>query len=74
MTRERDNELGEVIVEFIAIGNSVKVSAIHVASGEEVSIVGPTSASEFELKHQVVAKLRYVLNRKKPADKGGIVC
>ena len=72
MTRETHSDLGDVILEFIAIGNSVKVSAVHVATGEEVSIVGPASAAEFELKHQAIAKLRYVLERKSGGDKGGI--
>ena len=65
MTREQIDELGDVIIEFIAIGNSVKVSAVQVATGEEVSIVGPASAAEFELRRQAIAKLRYVLGRKK---------
>jgi hypothetical protein len=40
-----DDDLGEVLFEFTAIGHSVKVVAIHAASGVEVSVVGPAGAA-----------------------------
>ena len=39
----RDSELGDVIVEFVRNGAYLKCSAIHVASGREVSALGPAS-------------------------------
>ena len=64
----------EIIIEFIEVGNSVKVSAVDVASGEEVSIVGPTSASREQLEQTVLAKLKYVLSKGQKKDDGpGIV-
>jgi hypothetical protein len=51
-------------VEFQAIGGSVKVSAIDPVSLLEVSIVGPTSASEAELSRLAVRKLEYMLRKK----------
>src|SRR6185312_42699 len=36
----------EIIFEFVRVGGSVKVTALDVASGVEVSIVGPASAGE----------------------------
>jgi hypothetical protein len=53
------------LIEFRQIGSSVKVSAIDPVSHTEVSIIGPSSASEAELVAGAVAKLNYVLARKK---------
>jgi hypothetical protein len=53
--------LGEVLFEFRRLGNVVKVSAIHVDTDTEVSIVGPPAAGEHTLKQAAISKLRYVL-------------
>lgn len=55
----------DVIIEFHHVGNAVKVSAIEPKTLTEVSIVGPLSASEAELTHNVLKKLEYVLAKKK---------
>jgi len=55
----------EVIIEFHRIGTSVKVSAMDTASLTEVSMVGPSSASEARLKQAVLKKLEYVMAKKK---------
>lgn len=47
----------EVAFEFVRVGNHLKVSAIHIATGKEVSIVGDPNASEAELKRVALAKL-----------------
>ena len=39
-----DPELGEVIVEFVRNGPYVKCSAIHVATGREVSAMGRSTS------------------------------
>ena len=49
--------LGEVLFEFAAIGHSVKVVAIHVASGVEVSVMGPASAARVDLERLALQKL-----------------
>lgn len=54
----------EVIFEFHQIGNSIKVTAFDPATLVEVSIVGPTSASETQLRSTALRKLEYVLKRK----------
>lgn len=51
------NERHDIAFEFIHIGNYVKVSAIDMATGNEVSIVGDPNASEAELKRIALAKL-----------------
>lgn len=62
---ESDADIGEVIVEFMVMGPIVKVSAIHTASGREVTLQGPASAGPHVLKQQAVNKLKYVLQREK---------
>lgn len=56
---------GEVLIEIIQMGASVKVSAVDPATGTEVSIVGPPSAGEETLKRNAVNKLNYVLARRR---------
>ncbi|MBT5049709.1 MAG: hypothetical protein HOM58_14510 [Rhodospirillaceae bacterium] len=60
---------GDVLIEIWQVGNAVKVSAIDVATGTEVSIVGSPSTSEETLKRTAVNKLNYVL-RKEAANSG----
>lgn len=57
---------GEILFELRQIGASVKVSAIHVDTGTEVSLAGPASAGEYVLKEAALRKLAYVL-----AQRGG---
>jgi hypothetical protein len=47
----------EIAFEFTQVGNHLKVSAIDMATGKEVSIVGDPKASEAELKRIALAKL-----------------
>ncbi len=55
----------EYLIEFIALGNSVKVSALDPVTGIEVSIVGPVSASRHILTTHAVNKLERRLAREK---------
>jgi phosphoheptose isomerase len=52
----------EVLFEFSAIGNSVKVCAIDPVTMREVSIIGPVTAGEEALKRAALQKLNYVLD------------
>ena len=49
------------LVEFQTIGNAVKVSALDPITLVEVSIIGPTNATEAELSRLAVQKLEYML-------------
>ncbi len=62
MAGKSDNR--EVLLEFIAIGNSVKVSAVDPLTKVEVSIVGPASASRSDLERAAIRKLDYVLRKR----------
>jgi hypothetical protein len=66
MTGSKQNAgypLGEVLFEFVTIGNAVKVSAIHVATNTEVSIMGAPAMSQYTLKANALRKLRAALVR-----------
>jgi hypothetical protein len=57
---------GEILVEFVQLGNTVKVTAIETASGTEASIVGPANAPQSALKAAALQKLNYVLKKQAP--------
>ncbi|HEX7775512.1 MAG TPA: hypothetical protein VF449_03180 [Parvibaculum sp.] len=58
----------EVIFEFAPIGGSVKVTAIDVLTGIEVSVVGPaTASSQRELERIAVQKLMHRIERESGA-------
>jgi hypothetical protein len=56
----------DVYFEFTAIGRTVKVSAIDAATGLEVSVVGPATASQPDLKRLALQKLKAQLSRRVP--------
>jgi hypothetical protein len=55
----------EVIFEFLRIGAALKVTAIDVASGTEVSMVGDPNAGQETLRRLAKQKLDYVMSRKR---------
>nr|WP_312163504.1 hypothetical protein [Brevundimonas diminuta] len=57
-----DAELGEVIVEFVRNGPYVKCSAVHVATGREVSAMGPVNEPK-SVERVALAKLKRALTR-----------
>lgn len=59
------NGTGEYLVEFVQVGSSVKVSAVDVVTGREVSIVGPANSSRHHLSQVAIRKLKYVLAKEK---------
>ena len=66
--------LGNVIFEFSAVGNAVKVFAVDPDTGLEVSIVGPANAGEEALRRTAMSKLRYMLDKRQPTPlkRGGV--
>lgn len=54
---------GEIYVEFVVMGNTVKATAIDPASGVEASIVGPANAPQAVLAENARRKLEYVLKK-----------
>jgi len=58
----------ETLFEFHQIGAFTKATAIDVETGLEVSIVGPTNASELVLRNNALRKLAAALRRHGIAD------
>ncbi|QQR69681.1 MAG: hypothetical protein IPI58_03240 [Alphaproteobacteria bacterium] len=56
---------GDVLFELTRIGDIVKVTAVDVHTGTEVSLQGPTSAGEILLRQRALQKLRYVMQKRK---------
>jgi hypothetical protein len=54
---------GEVLFEFVAIGSAIKVSAVHVPTNTEVSVMGSSATSHYSLKVNALRKLRAALQR-----------
>jgi hypothetical protein len=52
----------EIYYEFAKVGAYVKVSAIYVPTGMEVSVVGPATASQADLQRLARMKLMRKLN------------
>ncbi len=69
----------EILLEYVEMKGSVRATAIHVATGIEVSIVGPSHAGEPELRRNVLARLRYVMrqqadrHQRKPDNRPGLL-
>lgn len=62
MSKERIGNR-EVILEYHSLGSLVKVCAMDVQSLVEVSIQGPSSASQEILKRNAMKRLEYVLKK-----------
>lgn len=56
---------GEVLFEFHRIGRVVKVTAVHVATDTEISIVGDPAYGDHGLKLAALRKLNYVLAQRR---------
>jgi hypothetical protein len=66
--------LGNMIFEFSAVGNAVKVCAIDPDTGLEVSIVGPVNAGEEALRRTAMSKLRYMLDKRQASRRNAMAC
>jgi hypothetical protein len=53
----------EVYFEFVSIGTTIKVVAIDAATGTEVTVMGPTSATQADLERLALQKLKARLAR-----------
>ena len=56
----------EVYFEFIAIGGAVKVVAIDVETGTEISVTAPAGAAKSDLQQLALGKLKARLARERP--------
>jgi hypothetical protein len=58
-----DADLGEVYFEYRYVGASVRVAAVHAASGIETVVMGPATAAVADLERLALGKLRASLAR-----------
>ena len=56
-------EAGEIYFEFHQVGNAVRVAAVDAASGVEVVVMGPLSATQSDLEQLALRKLRRALDK-----------
>jgi len=63
----RDPTAGEIYLEFRQLGKQVQVTAIDAATGLEVSVFGPLSAAQNDLKQLAVRKLQRRLAQERAA-------
>lgn len=63
------------IIEMIAVGNAIKVSAVDIRTGTEVSIQAPRGHHTQEAMQELaIKKLKYVLRKKaKDAEDGSVI-
>jgi len=57
----------KVLLEFMPVGNVMRVSAIDPDTNTEVVIQGPLSAGRESLSRTAIAKLKYVLGKAQAA-------
>ncbi len=55
---------GEIYVEFVILGNTVKATAIDSASGLEASVIGPANAPRAAMADAARRKLEYLARKK----------
>jgi hypothetical protein len=51
------------LLEFVRVGNQVKVTACDPETGVEVVIIGPTNATKKSLSDLAIKKLKYVMKK-----------
>ncbi len=61
----REPQAGEIYLEFRPVGQQVKVTAIDAATGIEVSVFGPASTFQEDLKRLAVRKLQRRLEQER---------
>jgi hypothetical protein len=55
----------EILIEFVVLGNAVRVTAIDAASGTEAVIMGPANAPREVLEAAATRKLSHVMEKEK---------
>ena len=53
----------EILMQMTAIGNTLKVTAVHVPTGTEVSFMAPKNTPMLSLKMMARKKLEYVIKK-----------
>ena len=56
---------GEIFVEFVILGNSLKATAIDPESGLEATVIGPANAAQSTMAQAARRKLEFMAAKKK---------
>lgn len=57
---------GDVLFEFIQVGQQMRVAAVDEATGVEVIVIAPVNASRYHMQQLAMAKLRRKLGQGEP--------
>ncbi len=57
----------EILLQLFAVGNTLKVTAVHAATGTEVSFMAPKNTPMLSLKMMARKKLEYVMRKNNQA-------
>jgi len=63
------DEKNSYIVEYVVIGNSVKVTAFDPTTLREVSVIGARNLPQKQLANLAIRKLEYMLGRANAGEK-----
>jgi hypothetical protein len=62
---------GEVYFEFVQVGQQMRVAAVDAATGTEVIVITPVSATKLQMQQVALAKLRKKLGEQPPPPPAG---
>lgn len=62
---------GRVLFEFVQVGQQMRVAAIDEATGTEVVVITPLSATPFQMRSLALSKLRRKLGGDEPPPPTG---
>lgn len=58
---------GQVLFEFVQMGQQMRVAAIDEATGIEVVVIAPLNATKLQMQRLAMAKLKRKLEQDRPA-------
>ena len=68
--RDENPPSGRVLFEFTQVGQQMRVAAIDEATGTEVVVIAPLSATPFQMQSLALAKLKRRLGNEEPPPAG----
>ncbi len=61
---------GEVLFEYLQLGPQMRIAAVDVATGVEVVVIAPLSATQQQMQHLALNKLKHRLGQIEADEKG----
>lgn len=68
--RDDNDPTGRVLFEFTQVGHQMRVAAIDEATGAEVVLIAPLSATQLQMRSLALAKLKRKLGGEPPQPPG----